>query len=281
MNIEKIKDYYKQTQFEYRIVWNWRSKNIPALHFGFYDEKATTHDTALIRANEVLAEWSGIKEGSRVIDAGCGLGQSSAWLAQHHKCKVTGITIAPNQVEAATKRIKLAGIENADFKEANYLEMPFEDNSADAIWAVESVCYSSDKSAFYKEAFRVLKPGGKIVMAEYIRCKRPLSVEKEKLFKDVFGAWAIEDIDTVEEHKAHSVSAGFEDFRFNDVSKNMMVSYRNLEEMTKRWYWLAWLLDKTRVISKIRFDNMRYSMKQLECLQKEVFFYGHITATKP
>lgn len=281
MNTEKIKDYYKQTQFEYRIVWNWKTKNIPALHFGFYDEKATTHDQALIRANEVLAEWAGIPKGARIIDAGCGLGNSSAWLAQHYNAKVTGITIAPNQAEAATKRITEAGINNVDFKVANYLEMPFEDNSVDVVWAVESVCYATDKGAFYKEAFRVLKPAGKIVIADFIRCKRPLSVEKEQLLKDVFGGWAIDDIDTVEEYAVHSSSAGFEHFRYNDVSQNLMVSFRNLEEATKRWYWLAWLLYNTKVISRIRFDNMRYSMKQLECLENGLFFYGHLTAIKP
>ena len=38
---EAIKKYYSDTQFEYKLIWNWRIKDTPALHFGYYDEKAT------------------------------------------------------------------------------------------------------------------------------------------------------------------------------------------------------------------------------------------------
>ena len=281
MNTERIKEYYKETQFEYRIVWNWKTKSIPALHFGFYDENATTHQKALVRANEALAEWAGIPNGARIIDAGCGLGHSAAWLAQRYNARVTGITIAPNQAEGATKRIAKAGVRNVDFLVANYLEMPFEDNSADVVWAFESVCYATDKSAFYKEAFRVLKPGGLLVMAEYIRCSRPLSVDNEKLLKEVFGGWMVEDLDTIEEHRSHCSKAGFETLGYRNVTENVMISYKNLEEAGRRFYWLAWLLHKTRIISRLRFQNMRYSMKQLQCIKNGVFFYAHLAARKP
>jgi tocopherol O-methyltransferase len=280
-NTEKVKEYYKETQFEYRIVWNWKTKNIPALHFGYYDDKATTHDKALIRANEVLAEWAGIKNGSIIADAGCGLGHASAWLSQRYEANVTGITIVPKQLETATKNIEKAGIKNVTFQLASYLQMPFSDNSLDVVWAFESACYAKDKGDFYKETYRVLRPGGMLVMAEYIRCERPLDADKEKLLKDVFGAWVVEDLDTIEEHALHSKLAGFQNFKYNDVTANVITSYRNLQEASKRHYWLAWLLYKTRVISKVRFNNMHYSMKQLECIQKNIFFYGHLAAYKP
>jgi len=280
MDIEKIKEYYKQTQFEYRVMWNWNVKNIPALHFGFYDEKATNYKQALTRANEALAEWAEIKHGSRIIDAGCGLGQSAAWLAQYYDATVTGITLAPNQVEGATKRIQKTGISNVDFKEANYLQMPFEDNSVDVVWAFESVCYATDKHAFYQEAFRVLKPGGKLVMAEYIRTTRPLSAPNEQLLKEVFSGWMVVDLDTIEEHEQHSVTSGFTGFRFRDVTNNVLPSYKNLNQLGKRFTWLAWLLRNTGIISGLRYQNMRDSMKQLDCIENDVFFYAHLTATK-
>ena len=62
-DLEAIKKYYSDTQFEYKLIWNWRLKSIPALHFGYYDNKATKHADAVNRANEVLAEWAGIKKG--------------------------------------------------------------------------------------------------------------------------------------------------------------------------------------------------------------------------
>ena len=73
-NAEAIKKYYTDTQFKYKLIWNWKIKDTPALHFGFYDEHATNHAQAVNRANEALAQWTNIKQNLIIIDAGCGLG---------------------------------------------------------------------------------------------------------------------------------------------------------------------------------------------------------------
>ena len=73
-NDKEIQSYYNSTHFEYQLIWNWNLKTTPALHFGYYDEKATKHAQAIFRINEVLADWADIKEGTTVLDAGCGLG---------------------------------------------------------------------------------------------------------------------------------------------------------------------------------------------------------------
>ena len=174
LGTEAIKKYYSDTQFEYGLVWNWRSKHTPALHFGYYDEKATNHHRSVIRANEVLAEMGNIQNCARIIDAGCGLGHSTLWLAEHFDARVTGITIVPKQVETMKKFIEKNKINNVDFTEASYFNMPFEDNSVDVVWAIEAVCHAKDKSQFYKEAYRVLKPGGKLLIGENLRTARPM-----------------------------------------------------------------------------------------------------------
>jgi cyclopropane fatty-acyl-phospholipid synthase-like methyltransferase len=106
MNKDAVVKYYSDTQFEYGLIWNWRLKTTPALHFGYYDDKASTHQQAIIRANEVLADYANIQLNARIVDAGCGLGQSSEWLAKHRNARVTGITITSRQVEAIHKSCK-------------------------------------------------------------------------------------------------------------------------------------------------------------------------------
>ena len=280
LGTEAIKKYYSDTQFEYKLVWNWRSKHTPALHFGYYDEKATDHHRSVIRANEVLAEWGNIGEGARIVDAGCGLGHSTLWLGEHYNARVTGITIVPRQVETMQKFIAKKGITNVDFLEANYFNMPFEDNSVDVVWAIEALCHAQDKSMFYKEAYRILKPGGKLLIGENLRTGRPMEVEKETLLKEIFHSWAIPDLDTEEEHRSHALLAGFSSFESKDVTAHMLVSYRNLEEMCKRWAWLNKLLHFLGIISTVRRDNMLGSLKQYQAIKEKVFTYNHLLAQK-
>ncbi|HEX8332565.1 MAG TPA: methyltransferase domain-containing protein [Segetibacter sp.] len=280
MDKEAIKKYYTETQFEYGLMWNWMLKTTPALHFGYYDEKATSHKQAILRANEVLAEFGEIIQGSEIIDAGCGLGHSSEWLAQHFNAKVTGITIVPKQVETIKKRLIKYPVANVDFIVGDYLYMPFQDSSVDIVWAIESVCHAPDKLLFFKEAFRVLKPGGKVIMADIFRMGRPMSDSKETLLKEVFGGWAIPDIDTVEEHNDHATKAGFTSFKSKDVTDRMMVSYRNLREISKRYYSIGKFLHKAKIISALRHNNMLSCLKQADAVEQGVFSYQHIVAQK-
>lgn len=278
--MEAIKKYYTDTQFEYRVVWNWKLKNTPALHFGYYDDRATKHHQAVNRANEVMAEWASIKKGARIVDAGCGLGHSSIWLAQHYGARVTGITIVPKQVMTIRKFVARHQIKNVDFLVADYFDMPFKGNSVDVVWAVESLCHAADKSKFYEEAFRILKPGGKLIIAENLRIARPMNEEKEALLKELFHAWTIPDLDTAQEHQSHALNAGFHSFEGKDVTSNMMISYRNLREICLRWAWLSKVLNATGIISKLRHNNMLASSRQYDAILRKIFTYHHLMAVK-
>lgn len=278
--LDPIKKYYTQTQFEYKLIWNWGLKSTPALHFGYYDEKATNHAQAVFRANEVLAQFGGIPKGGTLVDAGCGLGNSSRWLATNFDINVIGITIVPKQVETIQQQLDRDPLPNMKVLIANYLKMPFENNSIDVVWAMESVCHADRKEEFYKEAFRVLKPGGKILMAEYIRADRPMSPDKEQLLQEVFQSWAISDLDTLAEHHLHADNVGFKEFKYKDVTQNVITSYRNLRTVCKRYHWLSSLLHSTRIISSVRHNNMLSCLKQADAIETGVFFYYHIVAVK-
>ncbi|MBA4140165.1 MAG: methyltransferase domain-containing protein [Segetibacter sp.] len=277
---EAIKKYYTDTQFEYGLIWNWKLKTTPALHFGYYDNKATNHRQAILRANEVLAEWAGIKKGSKIVDAGCGLGHSTEWLSKHYDAIVTGITIVPRQVETIQKRLLKHPVKNVDFLIADYLNMPFPDNSLDVVWAFESVCHANNKLDFYKEAFRVLKPGGKLVMAEYLRNERPMNESKETILKEIFISWAIPDLDTLPEHYNQAMKAGFTSFKNKDVTEHVIKSYRNLRETCRRYYSLSKFLRSLGLISSVQYNNMLSSLKQADAIEQGVFSYHHIVAEK-
>eukprot|EP00977_Amphora_coffeiformis_P003225 scaffold597_cov176-Amphora_coffeaeformis.AAC.31 len=106
--------------------------------------------------------------GAKVLDVGCGFGGTSRYLAKRlcAKSDVTGITLSPKQVERGTELAAEQGVaDNTNFMVMDALKMEFPDNTFDIVWACESGEHMPDKKAYINEMMRVLKPGGKFVMA--------------------------------------------------------------------------------------------------------------------
>ena len=101
---EAIINYYDSTEFDYKFIWDLNNSH--AMHFGYWDEKVKNFPQALQRENEILSEIAKIEHTDYVLDAGCGVGGSSIFLAKHFGCKVAGITISKKQTETATKNAK-------------------------------------------------------------------------------------------------------------------------------------------------------------------------------
>lgn len=96
-----IIDYYENCETDYRLLWDLNHSH--AMHAGYWDQTTHTLREALQRENEVLADLVRINAEDRVLDAGCGVGGSSMYLAQHRGCEVTGITLSEKQVQLATE----------------------------------------------------------------------------------------------------------------------------------------------------------------------------------
>jgi tocopherol O-methyltransferase len=272
--------YYDQTEFDYKIAWY--DKENPALHFGFYDEESNSHYAALAHTNKILAAKAKVKNGDRILDAGCGLGGSSLWLATHFEVEVVGISLPERQIADCKKRVSSMTLKGTtDFVQADYCDTSFADESFDVIWACESVCHAENKVDFYKEAYRLLKPGGRIILAEYLRTKRPLSEKDEILLKKKWlNNWAIEDLDTEEEHFNQMKSVGFKSIEIENFNDRVGVSLRNLHEKCKRSYPLEWVLKFFKIRSAVQHGNLVGSMRQYDAFQKGIWWYSVIAAEK-
>jgi MPBQ/MSBQ methyltransferase len=123
-----------------------------------------------------MRRWSGCPESpAKVLDVGCGIGGASRRLAATFGSgtQVTGITLSPKQAQRATALALDQGIPNADFRVMDALAMDFPDNSFDFVWACESGEHMPDKGKYVEEMVRVLKPGGKLVIATWCQRKSP------------------------------------------------------------------------------------------------------------
>ena len=87
MNSDQIAKHYDDTLPYYKHLWG-RGAN--AVHYGFWDKETKTVEEALLNENNFLAKVADIKSSDKVLDAGCGVGGSSVWIAKNIGARVIG-----------------------------------------------------------------------------------------------------------------------------------------------------------------------------------------------
>jgi sarcosine/dimethylglycine N-methyltransferase len=111
-----------------------------------------------------LARRAALTPGLNVLDVGCGLGGSARYLASEHGCRVTGIDLTKEYVDAATALAELVGMKDlVTFHQASALDLPFPDGSFDAVWTQHVQMNIADKRGFYGQITRVLAPRGRLL----------------------------------------------------------------------------------------------------------------------
>jgi tocopherol O-methyltransferase len=128
--------------------------------------------------------------GSTVLDVGCGIGGTSRHLAKEHGCQVTGITISGKQVELAAKLTFEAGGKVTELEGGGalkfgdgcvrFIELDAEkmgeffntapiEKKFDCVWISEAMSHLPNKKLFFENVFLLLKPGGKLVVADWFK----------------------------------------------------------------------------------------------------------------
>ena len=123
-----------------------------------------------LNATMVQAKLAGIAGGMRVLDAGCGIGGSSRYLAHTHGCRVDAIDLTPQFVAAAERLNALCGLgDKIAVRAGSVTDLPYDDGSFDQVWSQNVTMNVADKRAMFAEAFRVLKPGGRFSFSHLAR----------------------------------------------------------------------------------------------------------------
>ena len=279
--------YYQLTDDVARRLWS--TADACAIHYGFHDAThARTHGEALIHENRVLAELAGIGRGDEVLDAGCGVGGSSIWLAEHIGARATGISIAPRHIEHAMRNAERRGVsDRVTFRVADYAATGFADESFDVVWGCESFSHAADKNALLREAYRVLRPGGRIIIADGFQCRPARDASEQALYDQFIQGFGVFTTQFWDDYPSALEAA-----RFTNVQR--WEKSDAIRPAARRLWWMGVL--SAPVAPVLRLLNLtmpqsaniamwlgtwRTALAQWNALERGLWIYGVIRAEKP
>ena len=169
--------------------------------------------------------------GERILDIGSGIGGPARWIASTFRCHVTGIDLTPAFCRAAEQLTELTGlVEQVRIVEGSALAMPFDGGSFDRAYSQNVVMNIANKPSFYREASRVLKPGGLLALSNVaagpngpLRFPVPWATSPDASF-----------LSSPAETRDDLERAGFEILRFEDTSAKTAANRRALRERLER-----------------------------------------------
>jgi cyclopropane fatty-acyl-phospholipid synthase-like methyltransferase len=168
--VEDIGDFYDQMGGLIEIMGG-------NIHVGYWtsDEDRTPLLEAINRLTDIVGSKLDLQPGQHLLDVGCGVGVPAIRLGQRVEARITGVTNSSWQVQEASRRVRAAGLRGqVGIEHGDAAALRYADESFDAVLAFQSLQHAGDRRQWLREMARVLRPGGRIVLTEFI-CEIPLT----------------------------------------------------------------------------------------------------------
>ena len=237
------------------------------MHFGFFrwGMNPFRREAMLEQMNQEilnrlhLAPESLASVSVRILDMGCGLGATLRSFAHSlPQADLHGITLIPWQVEQGrllNESSPEAG--RITLELGNYERTTFPSASFDAVYAIESSCYGigANKSAFLQESHRLLRPGGRIVIADGFVCPGKLRGPQKRIFRTLCDCWAIDTLGDVDKFTCEMERVGFHDIVVEQMQARVTPSVLHVPWVTLKFL-LTSVVFGERKMTRARWNNV-------------------------
>lgn len=232
------------------------------MHFGFFRRGMNpfNREAMLEQMNrEVLARLQLTGDRPRILDMGCGLGATLRSIARRiPSAQLTGITLVPWQLEQGL----LLNQRNPQSKSihlslGNYEHTAYPSASFDAVYAIESSCYSAgeSKSRFIREAGRILRPGGRIVVADGFVGPGKFRGPQRAIYRRLCDCWAIDTMARIDLFARELEQAGFADVVVEQIQPRVTPSVLHVPFVTLKFL-LTEVVFGDRKMTRARWNNV-------------------------
>jgi cyclopropane fatty-acyl-phospholipid synthase-like methyltransferase len=199
---DSVRNYYDEnTNLFLKFSGHNKAQNI---HRTLWMENTKNLEDALNTSNSlILKEIESVtSQNARIADLGCGVGASLFYIHPRlqNPAPALGLTLSPVQARHAQESAKRLGLqEHIRFAEGDFTSVPLPSGSLDAAYSVEAVCHAVDPEKYFKEAGRLLRRGGKLIIVDDYQAARPFNQSEQKWLDAYIAGWYVPGVRTVEQ----------------------------------------------------------------------------------
>ena len=210
VTVHQVADHYDELDLYYREIWGEH------VHHGFWQRGDENSGEAVLNLIKHVAGRAQITTGKRVCDVGCGYGGTARVLTSEFGARVSGITISAAQYQYAISR-------RGEDRSPEYFLGDWTSNELptgvfDAVISIESSEHMQDKPAFFGQAHRVLKAGGRMVVCAWLASEKATKARRRHLLEPICREGRLPGMGTETDYRKWFDDAGFALETFEDVS---------------------------------------------------------------
>lgn len=212
-DVAAVAAHYDDLDDLYRSIWGTN------LHHGYWITGKESVEEAVLNLTHLIARLASIQTGDRVCDIGCGYGATALTLNRAYGAKVTGLTVSPKQHRRA--ETAAAGNPDVDFLLRDASHNGLDADTYNVVIAIESSEHIADKPRLFAEARRILRPGGRCVIAAWLARERPNQWQTRYLLEPICAEGRLPCMASVSEYRNMIENAGFQNVEFLDLTANV------------------------------------------------------------